>query len=405
MRSLVQAPVVAQMAKKKPNTSAKKSPEMPGSDYGFDRPTAIMTAPDFNDNLRAANIIACAYGEMLNKDLDTVVPVLSLIGTKAEYLIKAFTQFKAWMDATGPDALRVEILYASEGYYIGFGPDFHHALWRMNGVDQLSSPMYWGFTYIKKIDSRNPVLDRLASYAKHPVAPVLLAAGLYTGLENPSQTGPRPHEIQRITDCPDLLLLHLPIYKTPAEVPIFSGLISTARPNKENLGEDETYGHDAYEAQKKRPSSVFRARKRRLTALMPVTMHMLQSFAPLCDKVDALAHDNNVARWQIEQAIVNQRLWSQVSAPQRARFQNAKDRYKALHSFMELDTPDFTRLADDQDAIMKQVLRDARALLKALSTTAPATLAQCRDELKKLGHLTYDDAAPDNATSDAAASA
>ena len=83
-------------------------PEMPGSDYGFDRPTAIMAAPDFNDNLRTANIIACAYGEMLNKDLDTVVPVLSLIGTKADYLIKAFTQFKAWMDATGPDALRVK---------------------------------------------------------------------------------------------------------------------------------------------------------------------------------------------------------------------------------------------------------------------------------------------------------
>jgi len=134
-----------------------------------------------------------------------------------------------------------------------------------------------------------------------------------------------------------------------------------------------------------------------LTALMPVTMHMLQSFAPLNDKVDALAHDNNVARWQIEQAIVNQRLWSQISAPQRAKFQNAKDRYKALHSFMELDIPDFTRLANDQDAIMKQVLRDARALLKSLGTTAPATLAQCQDELKKLGHLTFDDAVPGNA--------
>ncbi|MDN5005542.1 hypothetical protein ACFQZO_32300 [Bradyrhizobium sp. GCM10027634] len=356
---------------------------MPGVDYGMDRPTAIMTAPDFNDNLRAANIIACGYGEMPNNDVGSVLPVVSLVGTKPDFLTQAFLQFKAWMDATGPDALRVEILYAGAGYYISFGPDFQHALWRTVGIDQLTNPMYWGFTYIKKIDTRHPVLDRLARHAAHPVAPVILSAALYTGPDDASPNGPRPNEIHRIEGCPDLLLLNLPIYKTPGEVPKFSGLITAARPRKEGVSNDR----DAFEKQKKNPSSILRARTRRLSALMPVTMHMLRSFAPLQGKIDAFAQDG-VSRWQIEQAVVNQRLWSLVPASQRARFQNAKDRTKAIESFIEVDSPDWQSLADDRDAILKQVLRDARALLKGLGAKAPPTLPECQEELRKLGHLT-----------------
>lgn len=371
------------MVKQKPNKSGKKPPEMPGADYGVDRPTAIMTAPDFNDNLRAANIIACAYGEMPNREVDSVLPVVSIVGTKADPLTKAFLQFKAWMDATGPDALRVEILYSGEGYYISFGPDYHHALWRTVGIDQLPNPMYWGFSYLKKIDTRNALLDRLARHSTHPVAPVIVSAALYAGPDHKSPSGPRPHDIQRIEGCPDLLLFNLPIYKTPGEVPKFSGLIAAARPNKEAL----SGSRDAYEKQIKSPSSVLRARERRLSALMPVTMHMLRSFAPLHDKIEALAQ-GEISRWQIEQAIVNQRLWSLLPSSRRARFQNAKDRYKALENFMEVDSPNWESLADDREAIMKQVLRDARALLKGLGAKPLPTLAECQDELRKLGHLT-----------------
>lgn len=356
---------------------------MPGADYGVDRPTAIMTAPDFNDNLRAANIMACAYGEMWNAEVDSVLPVLTLVGMKPDFLTKAFLQFKAWMDATGPDALKVEILYSGAGYYIGFGPDYHHALWRTVGVDQLSNPMYWGITYIKTIDTRNPLLERLARHSKHPVAPVILSAARYKGPDQKSPVGPRPQDLEHIADCPDLLLLNLPIYKTPGEVPQFSGLISVAHPSKESL----SHSRDEFDQQMKSASSVLLARERRLSALMPITMHMLRSFAPLQAKIDALAKDG-ISRWQIEQAIVNQRLWSLTPQPQRARFQNAKDRYKALENFMELDDPNWESIADDHEAIIKQVLRDARALLKRLGINAPSTLAECQAELMKLGHLT-----------------
>jgi hypothetical protein len=180
------------MAGKRSNKKGKqKPPEMPGADYGIDRTTAVLTAPDFNDNLRAAEVIACAYGQMHSEEVGSVLPIVTLVATKPDFLAKAFRQFKAWIDATGPDALRVEILYSGAGYYISFGPEYQHAMWRTVGVDQLYSPIYWGLTYIKTIDTRHAFLDSLARHSQHPVAPVILGGARFTGNE-PLPHGPRP---------------------------------------------------------------------------------------------------------------------------------------------------------------------------------------------------------------------
>ncbi|WP_159008526.1 hypothetical protein [Bradyrhizobium sp. S69] len=372
------------MTKKKSNKGGKqKAPEMPGADYGIDRPSAVMTAPDFNDNLRAADVIACAYGDVLNEQVGSVIPFVSLVAKKPELLTKAFVQFKAWMDATGPDALNVEILYSALGYYISFAPDYQHAMWRTVGVDRLATPIYWGITYIKTIDTRQAFLDDLAMHAKHPIAPVILGGMHYTGDGMPRPGGPRPNDLKPIAGCPDLLLLHLPVYKTPEEVPRFSGLVSVVNAGNESLRDTP----EDLDTQTKSAASVWRARERRLLALMPVTMHMLRTSEPLQAKLDAFAADG-IARWQLEQALINQRLWSLASSSQRARFQNANDRYKAIESFVELDSPNWASIADDRESIVQQVLRDSRVLLKRLGAMAPATLPECEEELKKLGYLT-----------------
>jgi hypothetical protein len=372
------------MARQKSKKGGKpKTLEMPGIDYGIEHKTAVMTAPDFNDNLRTANIIACACGDARNEQVDSILPFVGLVAKNPELLTKAFTQFKAWMDTTGPDALNVEILYSAAGYYISFAADYHHAMWRTVGVDRLINPIYWGLTYIKTIDSRQPFLDDLARHSKHPIAPVVLKGMRYLGNEAPRPGGPRPNELQPIADCPDLLLLRLPVYETEDEVPRTSGLQSVFNNRRKDLPDSD----DEFETQAKSAASVWRARERRLSALMPVTLHMLRSSASLKTKLDTFAEDG-ISRWQLEQAIINQRLWSLTSPSQKARFNNANDRYKALESFMELDSPNWAAIVDDRDSIIKQVLRDARAFLKRLGVTPPANLPQCQEELKKLGYFT-----------------
>lgn len=356
---------------------------MPGLDYGIVRSVAVLTAPDFNDNMRAAEIIACAYGEMGAPGIDAVIPFLSVVAKKPELLKKAFSQFKAWMEATGPDALTVEILYSGAGYYISFGPQHQYAMWRTVGVDQLFDPMFFGVTYIKKIDTRQRFVDQLALYSKHAVAPVMLMGAHYIG-KLASGPAPRPSEIAQIKDCPNLLLWHLPIYKTKEEVPRLSTLRSIeGGSTKAEFAESR----EKFEEQAIGPNSVTVTRERRLNALMPITLHMLRTYGPLQEKIASLTSEG-LERWQIEQAIVNQRLWSLTSSSQRARFQNANDLHKALESFMELDSPDWNVIADDREAILRQVLRDARMLLKKIGAKAPESLQACQAELGARSYLT-----------------
>jgi hypothetical protein len=367
---------------------SKRPQVMPGFDYGLDRPTTIMTPPVFEEEMRRANIIACAYGQMSAPGVGSVVPCISMVARHPEPLTKAFKQFHAWIEATGPDALKVEILYSRDGYYIAFGPEYRHAMWRTVGVDQFISPTFFGVTYIKTIDSRNSFLDDLAQYAKSPVAPIKLLGACFTG-SHPNGPAPNPSEIQPVSDCPELLLFNLPVYKTKAEVPEFSGLrIMAAGPTNE--GQVKSYKE--FEQRTMGPEDANRSRERRLAALMPVTIHMLRTYPPLQEKLKAL-QKRGVARWQIEQAVVNQRLWSQVMPEQRARLKNANDLYRAIEQFAELDTPTWDVIADDQEAIFGQIFRDARVLLKKIGTSAPDTLEDCQKQLTARGYLQIKSAA------------
>jgi len=353
---------------------------MPGFDYGLESALAIMTAPDFNDNLRAANIIACAYGLKYSSEIGAQVPIISLVATEPEPLKKALVQFKAWIDATGPDALKVEILYSDEGYHISFGPNAKHLLWRTIGLDGTVDPLIWGLTYIKKIDTRNPFLDELAEQS--PVAPIIIAGAHYTGPKQLS-LAPNPHDMRPIPGCPELLLLQLPIYKTPSQVPRESGLIPfTNTVPKEELASSR----EGYQQEARSPHSVFDRRERRIASLMPVTLHMLRTFTPLRAKLEALAQ-SGFARWQLEQAVVNQRLWAQLSPEARTLIQNPKELPNVVGRFVELDRPNWQEVAADEAAILKQAQRDLRVLLKGLGVPRPDSAEDCQRQLAERGYL------------------
>ena len=147
---------------------------MAGYDHGWPVNTMVLTATDYNDNLRASKIVGCAYGEDYSADCGTIVPILSLMVTDPKPLKLAFDQFRAWIDATGPDALRAEILFDDVGYFLALGPDVRHALWRTIGIGEAGDHAVVGLTYIKPIDSRHAHLESIADYCGSPVAPVLL---------------------------------------------------------------------------------------------------------------------------------------------------------------------------------------------------------------------------------------
>lgn len=361
---------------------------MPGFDYGIDRSIVVITEPVFDREMRRAEIIACAYGEKRAPAISRTVPCISMVALRPDPLKKAFQQFHEWIQATGPDTLRVEILYSREGYYIAFGPEYEHAMWRTVGIDQFANPAFFGITYIKTIDTRNPFLDDLAEYSKRPFAPILLLGAHYTGTAAPSNI-PNSSDLRPIADCPELLLYNLPIYKTKEAVPEFSGLrIMVSLPTDKGLEKSR----EEYQQQITSPEGASRNRERSLASLMPVTLHMLRTYSPLRGKLAAL-EARGVARWQIEQAIINQRLWFNVVPERRGRLQNKNDLDRMVAQFTELDTPNWDTIADDQESILEQVLRDARVLLKRIKVTAPNNLEQCQRELVARGYVQNKDIA------------
>jgi hypothetical protein len=164
---------------------------MPGCDFGLENHIAVLGAGDFNNDLRSAEVIACGYGFRHSQEVDATIPVIYLIAKKPEPLKQALLQFKAWMDATGPDALNVEILYSQHGYYISFAPEPKHLLWRAVGLDQTIDPLMAGLTYVKTIDTRQSFLDKLAEHAELPVAPVIISGAQCVGPEQPGPTPPK----------------------------------------------------------------------------------------------------------------------------------------------------------------------------------------------------------------------
>jgi hypothetical protein len=371
--------------KKQKKEKATKVPTllMPGFDYGLENRIALLTAPDFNNNLRAANVIACAYGFKHSDEINAPVPIISLVATRADLLKEAFLQFKSWIDATGPDAIRVEILYSEEGYYISFGPDAKHLSWRTIGLDQTVDPLIWTLTYIKTIDTRNPFIDQLADNARLPVAPVIVAGAEYTGSERLGHV-PSPHDMRPIPGCPELFLLQLPVYKTTVEVPRESGLMArTDVSSKETLAS----ARESYDQQATTPEKVFRHRERCIASLMPMTLHMLRRFKPLRAKIYALAEVTEFQPWQLEQAVVNQRIWSLIAPAAQSRMQKPKELFGEISSLIELDRPNWLGLASDHEAIIKQAQRDLRVLLKGLGLPRPQDITECQRQLEKNGYL------------------
>jgi hypothetical protein len=92
--------------RKKGQWKSSGAPVMPGFDYGIDRLAAMVTSPVFDREMRKADIIACAYGQMSAPGFGSVVPCISMVARNPGPLKEAFQQLHAWIEATGPDALK-----------------------------------------------------------------------------------------------------------------------------------------------------------------------------------------------------------------------------------------------------------------------------------------------------------
>jgi hypothetical protein len=267
-----------------------------GYDWGWPAVSMVMANFELSQRLAAGRFNGCGYGTA-----PTGAPFLTLIGDNLRGMKSALALLKEWTTLSGPSAIRLEIAFDGPGYVLAISQQVDLLRWRVLGIDTVHQPLVVVASHIKRMDSRHPMLEHLADYAKQPVAPLWLMVA-----EMPEKFTVRGNsrEIAFVPNWDNAILLPgIDIYRRLEDRPPDT----MARTDAEFRAQTER-GPDPGWPPKSEESSagVAATRERRLAASMPKTLHVLRN----TDRGGALlAHAlaSGCARWAAEQAICNLR--------------------------------------------------------------------------------------------------
>jgi hypothetical protein len=174
------------VAKKKKVNRHKKATKIPGAplarlDRGFDfgLQMSVMAMPDFefNQALREAGVIGCAYGFDKVEGMPQPIPSITLVGTNSAAFVNAYQNFVRWGCEEDGDVVDVTLLLRLNGSYrMWIGPEFHRFLYRTIPQADLFDAMGLGLTWVKHIDSTNKMVHDLKRYCDSGLSPVLISA-------------------------------------------------------------------------------------------------------------------------------------------------------------------------------------------------------------------------------------
>ena len=195
------------MRRKRKNTSEnpKNVPsKRQGFDFGMLQRSSVANEDDFkfNQDLIESEVIGCAYGLGPVEGAQNLVPFLSLIVLNEDKVRSAFESFRAWGCEDDGDVVSAEIVLRNDGSYrLAMGPDILRRMYKTTHYHQLLSPLFFGVTWIKTVDSTNPILREWANRSKSHFTPIRIDAVTSTG----GARIPTPDAIQPISGLPQVI--------------------------------------------------------------------------------------------------------------------------------------------------------------------------------------------------------
>ena len=341
--------------------TASQIPDGRGFDYGIGITVGAVGSMEFNNNLRAAEILAVGYGFDHSQELGVQVPAITLIGKNEKPLREAFDEFWTWTEETDADAIELTIALRKDGgYNLCIGPEVGALFKRALRFDAVANPLGFQLTWIKPIQTTSqPLRDFRNHVCAGFVRPFLLRAAHYVG-PLPVSGPPRPNYIQPILDQQDLLKFEIRF--------LDEGSSEDLQWQKMALGKGKEPS-GTVEERKFIPKSVVRSRRREsLKSLYPVTLWRSKSCERLCD-VRTEAEKLGLHEWQIDQAICNLVLSREVCEGRLHFCEFSEDNWldnvwEALRNRFEVSGVDHDRFAWlTIDDIVRQAMLDAKALL------------------------------------------
>lgn len=140
----------------------KKQDQDQGFDFGITPKVMAMSDIEFNQALRDAEVIGCAYGYHHMKGISGPVPSLTLIGTNSAAFTRAYKHFILWGCEEDGDVVNVDILLKSDGSYdLWIGPEFKRSIYRTIPQGELFDVVSMNISWIKHIDSTSQYVYNL----------------------------------------------------------------------------------------------------------------------------------------------------------------------------------------------------------------------------------------------------
>lgn len=136
-----------------------------GYDSGWPEVETVMANMELSKRLAAGGFLGCGFGLVPDG-----LPFVTLFGTNIRKMRSALALLKEWTTLSGPNAIRMEIVFDGRGYVLAISQQVDLLRWRACGVDTVRQPLMIVTNHIKRIDTRHPVLDQLARHAEQPVA-------------------------------------------------------------------------------------------------------------------------------------------------------------------------------------------------------------------------------------------
>lgn len=352
-----------------------------GWDFGLGIHTILVSAPDFIEHLKSADIVACMYGLDYSKLLHSTLPFIALVGKNRTAAREAFKELHRWCEVSDGDAIHLSIVINKKvGYRVGIWPDAYKLIHRLSGFDRVTKPILTLPAWAKPFDTKNPWLEKLLQYSRQPLSPFLLTVMSYsrdvaslTQITPPDSPTPGlPQGFEPIDDFPSILKFNLEIETeaNAAKNPNTSFLMSYT--NRKKVKKQIKKSRKELKKKHIATSSEINSERRRLLEyFFPVTIERARQHN-LTGRITNSDVSPDIAPWQVEQAICNAVLSRELT--------HGNSHYQGIDSdTLRASITDGLKshfeLADGKSALVQnltneeiihQVTLDSLALLKGL---------------------------------------
>jgi hypothetical protein len=286
------------MSKKKGGRSKKRTKALSNPGVGLELgaiPRVLLASDsvfDFNRQLVEANVYGFAYGFDRVEGYPSPVPCLSLIAEKPAHLELAFKYFEHWGSQVDGDSVDMTIVLRKSGtYLLGIQPNAERMIYRLVKDTALAETIYPGMTWIKTVDTTNPILWDWKEHLESKMLPIVVHAATAQAIRGIPQT----ETVQPIVGAPSFTKFGLVIVSEDEEPDHwFFDIISQSRGEKPRRRK----------APKNAPSFVAAARRRLIDTVFPVTRERVRR-RNLGSECRAILGSDLVSDAQVEQAAIN----------------------------------------------------------------------------------------------------